>query len=354
MSEYLQLGGADAETRWFGVRRHQAILAVVGAGLVGDWMTRTATSLIEFVAGLLLVASVIPTYDQRTVAEWALIILQFALRPRWLNRVGAPDRRRRSGPGSLRVASRLLTLVHRGRLDLTGRDVECADGLARLADAMSAAEHGGHFSIHTSVDVEHATTWLVLPVDATAPEGWVASDEVEWPSGRPEALDPTEVLIRWRYVRGSNGLVRVLRVRDFGTASDGRAVLERIQFAAALVDVVIHVDVVARARGHRVVSRAVHRDGSDDAVTTAAGFRRNARSRQRLLRLHQREELVAGGRSLLRIAVFVVVRAADPDQLRTGVVNVRSVLNDAGLQFEQGLGRQASWFADQSPCGLGR
>src|ERR1019366_9798580 len=37
-SELLGLGDADADLTWIGIRRHQAALAVVGIGIVADWL----------------------------------------------------------------------------------------------------------------------------------------------------------------------------------------------------------------------------------------------------------------------------------------------------------------------------
>ena len=49
MSELLGLGAADGESRWIGVRRHQAVLAIVGLGLVGEWLTQPHAGLVELV-----------------------------------------------------------------------------------------------------------------------------------------------------------------------------------------------------------------------------------------------------------------------------------------------------------------
>jgi len=54
MSERLGLGVADGESRWIGVRRHQAILAIAGLGLVGEWVTQVHRVLIELVLGAAL------------------------------------------------------------------------------------------------------------------------------------------------------------------------------------------------------------------------------------------------------------------------------------------------------------
>ena len=108
----------------------------------------------------------------------------------------------------------------------------------------------------------------------------------------------------------------MLRVRDFSAVPDGHALLERLQFASPSLDVVVHVEVIGGVRAHRLSARAVHRVGSDDATSQAAGFRRTAQSSRALERLRQRESLVVEGAALMRVAVFVVIRAASLRQLR--------------------------------------
>ncbi len=145
--------------------------------------------------------------------------------------------------------------------------------------------------------------------------------------------------------------MRVLRVRDFSAAPDGHALLERLQFASSTLDVVVHVDVVGGARAHRLAARAVHRVGSDDVTSSAAGFRRTAQSARALERLRQRESLVVEGAALLRVAVFVVVRASVTRSRapRRDVKAVTRTALEAGLRCELGFGRQALWYCAQLP-----
>ena len=51
MSELLGLGVADGESRWIGVRRHQAVLVIAGFGLIGEWITQAHGASIELVIG---------------------------------------------------------------------------------------------------------------------------------------------------------------------------------------------------------------------------------------------------------------------------------------------------------------
>jgi hypothetical protein len=141
----------------------------------------------------------------------------------------------------------------------------------------------------------------------------------------------------------------VLRVRDFSAVPDGHGLLERLQFASPTLDVVVHVDVVGGARAHRLAARAVHRVGSDDVTSRAAGFRRTAQSTRTLERLRQRESLVVEGTALLRIAVFVVIQSASLQELQRDVNAVTRCALESGLRCEVGLGRQSSWYCAQLP-----
>ena len=70
--------------------------------------------------------------------------------------------------------------------------------------------------------------------------------------------------------------------------------------------------------------------GSDEETSRAAGFRRTARSSRNLERLAQRETLVASGRRLLRVAVFLIVRGEtfEDIQRRSAVSGVTRTTRD--------------------------
>jgi hypothetical protein len=351
MSELLGLGVADAESRWIGVRRHQAILAVVGLGLAGRWLLASNVPFVEAIAGLLCIVAAAPTSDGLTIGERTFIGLHFLARTRWTAiRVRAIANVVTVGArGEVRL--RGFELAHLGRLDLSGRDHENAVGLASFADALATSDETRHFSIHVLARGDLVSTLLALPEDISPPVGWtprpalattcVGAHTLEW------------MLERWAYVRISDQLVRVLRIRDFSSVPDGHAFLERIQFASTWLDVSLHVEVVAGAKAQRVAARAVHRMGSDDVASQAAGFRRTARSSRALERLKQREALVVEGTALLRVAVFLVIRASSLATLERDAASVTRLAFEAGLRCEPGQGRQALWYCAQLPGGPG-
>jgi hypothetical protein len=350
MSELLGLGVADAESRWIGVRRHQAILVIAGLGLVGHWLTSNGPA-VEVVAGAFILACAAPTTDGLTIGERSLIGLRFVARSRWTSI------RLRTNAQVMNVEARGearchgFELAHRGRLDLSGRDLDNAVGLASFADALSTFDETRHFSLHVLARGDAVSTLLALPEGVSPPAGWtsrptlatvcVASHALEW------------MLERWAYVRISDQLIRVLRIRDFSSVPDGHALLERIQFASTWLDVSLHVEVVAGTKAQRVAARAVHRMGSDDVATQAAGFRRTARSSRALDRLRQREALVVEGTALLRVAVFLVIRASSLAKLERDVAAVTRLAFEAGLRCEPGQGCQALWYCAQLPGGPG-
>ena len=354
MSELLGLGVADGESRWIGVRRHQAALAISGVGLAGEWLTQAHGEAFELVIGIVLLSCAVPTKDGLTVGERLLIATTFTVRSRWTSiRVG------RSGEATTICARgdatvRGYELQHRGRLDLSGRDRLNALALAEFADALSTADEPRHFSLHVRSSPSGVTTLLAAPMDVNPPSNWLVNSTSKSESSR-NGGDPsaTWLLERWAHVRDDREVIRVLRIRDFSSVPDGHALLERMQFASPTLDVALHVDVVGGVRAHRLAARAVHRVGSDDVTSLAAGFRRTAQSSHNLERTCQRESLVVEGTALLRIAVFIVIRASSLQQLRRDVDAVTRTSVESGLRCEPGYGRQALWYCAQLPGGPG-
>jgi hypothetical protein len=350
MSESLGLGVADGESRWIGVRRHQAGLAIGGVGLVGEWITQAHGVLVELLVGVALISCAVPTRDGLTVGERVRLGIDFAVRSHWTSvrasRRGEVVTVHAHGTATLRG----FELQHRGRLDLSGRDEQNARALEEFADALATTDDTRHFSLHVRSLPNDVATLLAVPPDVTAPSGWTENGTLALGVATAGGgAGVTWMLERWGYVRDARGVVRVLRVRDFSSVPDGQASLERLQFASATLDVVVHVDVVGGVRAQRLAARAVHRVGSDDATSRSAGFRRTAQSTRTLERLRQRESMVVEGAALLRIAVFVVIRAPSLPVLRRDVKAVTRTAFESGLRCEPGFGRQAPWYCAQLP-----
>lgn len=349
MSEPLGLGVSDGESRWIGVRRHQAALAIVGVGLVGEWITQVHGAPIELLMGISLLTCALPTSNGLTVGERLRIGVAFAARSRWTS-----IRAKRTSNVLAIIArgessARGFELQHRGRLDLAGRDLLNASALTDFADALATSKDTRHFALHVRSSPIGVVTVLVVPPDVSAPSGWTENCALALEATSVGVDGATWLLERWAYVRTTHEVIRVLRVRDFSAVPDGHALLDRLQFASPWLDVVVHVDVLGGVRANRLAARAVHRVGSDDATSQSAGFRRTAQSTRTLERLRQRESLVVEGAALLRIAVFVVIRAASLQQLRRDVEAVTRTAFESGLRCELGVGRQASWYCAQLP-----
>jgi hypothetical protein len=353
MSEDMGLGETDAQARWIGVRRHQALLVVVGFGLVSDWIMSAHAPAGVLAVGTMLMVSASPAGDGLTVAEYALLFVRYLTRSHWFEFTA-----RELGDDVVlwargEVAFRGYELVHRGRLDLSGRDVTLAEDLAGLADAASAARSGQHFSQHVVSQTSATATLLALPGEVTAPEGWRSNPALARDVLGVGGSASQRLLERFTYLRTPNELVRVYRVRDFSSVPRTRALLEQTLRSSVPFDVALHLDVVSGAKAQRLAARAVHRVRSDDVTSSAAGFRRTARTSRNYERLAQREVLVASGRSLLRLAVFLVVRGDSFDDVRRRGALVWRGAHDAGLRLERGRGRQLAWYVAQLPGGPG-
>lgn len=351
MSERITLGEADADPRWLGVRRHRALLVAGGAALSCDWVMSAHRPVIELVAGVLLMAGALPVGDGATLGESALVAARYAARSHWFEYAA-----RELGEDVVlwsrgEVALRGYELVHRGRLDLSGRDVSLAEDLAALADAASAARSRQHFSQHVLGRDGGAATLLALPGEVPAPEGWRLNASLTREAIGVGEGTTARLLERFTYLRTPHGLARVYRVRDFSSVPQARGLLEATLRAPVVFDLALHVEVVEGARAQRLAARAVHRVHSDDVTSSAAGFRRTARSSRNYQRLAQREALVASGRSLVRVAVFLVVRAPSYAELERRSALVWRSAHDAGLRLERGRARQLAWYLAQLPGG---
>ncbi|HEV7957824.1 MAG TPA: hypothetical protein VGP11_00020, partial [Acidimicrobiales bacterium] len=259
MSEALGLGEADADVRWIGIRRHQALLVVVGFGLVSDWVMSKHPPIAELVSGACLMAAAVPVADGLTVAEYIFILARFVTRTHWFELVA-----RELGEDIVvwargEVSFRGYELVHRGRLDLSGRDVVIAEDLAALADAAGAARKGQHISQHVAALRGDVATLLALPGDVVAPDGWRANSVLAREAVGAGDSAAHRLLERYTYLRTPNELVRVFRVRDFSSVPQTRALLEQTLRSSVPLSLAVHCDVVAGVKAQRLAAKAVHR-----------------------------------------------------------------------------------------------
>jgi hypothetical protein len=353
-SDSVGLGESDVDARWIGIRRHQALLLIASVALLGEGIITPRVRVGAIVAGLLLLVCALPIAEGRTVGEHVVIGARFATRAHWRTFSA-----RELGEDVVlwcggEVAFRAHELAHRGRLDLSGRDAAIAQSLAEFADAASAARSGQHISMHVARGRDGVSTLLVLPVDAPTPDGWSPKNalalELLLGLGQESSA---HILERPTYVRSPRQLVRIFRVRDFSFVPQRRSLLEQLLRSTGTLDLALHVDVVGGASAQRLASRAVHRVGSDDETSRSAGFRRTARSSRNFERMAQRERHVASGRALLRVAVYVVVRADTLDELQRRGAEVWRQAHDAGLRLDRGRGLQAMWYRSSLPGGPG-
>jgi hypothetical protein len=348
MSETVRLGDADVPGRILGLDRLQLVLLGLGTGLLADALLRTHL-LAQVGLGLVLLAAALPAGERCSVAERAGLALGYAVRSH-VSTVALE----RGDPlvvhATSSVSARGYALLHRGRLDLSGADLELARNLAGTLDALATSPVGRHASLHVWRDGDDVATLLCLDA-GRAPEGWRRDDDLLARVAGVGLADHLWLLERLSYVRTTDGVCRVLRVRDYSAAAVPLlAGLQRRRDATTLS---LHADVLDDARARRRVERLSHAATSNGAAAGAWGFRETSRTRRRVARTLQREARVAEGRALVRLAVFVTVRAAHLDELAVAVDAVVRTAREAGLVLERGAGRQARWFAQSLPGGPG-
>jgi len=351
MSEILQIGSSDAESRWIGIRKHQAGLLLLGVLVTGDWCLRSSGTVGELCAGLFLLACSPQSSDGLTNGEWIYLGATYLLRSKWSvvqfsvkkNICELQTRGQTSFSG--------YSLNHRGRLDLSGGDATLTNQLKEITNSLALRGVKSHVSLHILCDVEENKTLLCVPVDTHLSLDWtVNSGLVALLIGATSAVD---VLERWGYTRTKESLVRVLRLTDFSQASLNNALLERLQTSRHPLDLSVHYDVLSIEKSQKISSRAVHAISSDSELSHEAGFRRTAQSDRAFKRMRQREILVAQGQPLLRCAVYVSVSAPNQRELQKRTREVVLIAQDAGLRCQKGLARQAAWFRYQLPGGDG-
>lgn len=326
---------------------------IFGLVLVADWLMRSGANPVEGLGGLAVASSALPATDGLSLFELTLVGARFVLRSSWIKVTARDVEVGTEVKAGATVVACGFELIHRGRLDLSGRDVLVSEGLVAFADALSSSDARRHFSVHVLNDESRTRTALVLSPGLSAPDGWRSDARVIGEVVNGPDHEQNLGLERWRYLRDTNGPLRVLRISDFSGAPVGRQLLERLQFCPGLAQISLHVEVLDARRAQGIAARAVHRSGSDAAATSSVGFRRSARTTRAHIRLRESEQLVANGRSLLQIGVFVVVRANDLTELDALVTTVRQGVLSAGLRCQLGAGRQALWYCQQLPGGPG-
>jgi len=351
MSEIFQIGTSDAESRWIGIRKHQAVLLLLGVLITGDWCLRTSATLVELCVGLFLLACAPQSSDGLTNGEWIFLGATYLLRTKW-SRVQLSFKKDICELQSKGVTTFCgYSLEHRGRLDLSGDDRALTSQLKEITSSLALRGVKSHVSLHVLCDVEENQTLLCVPVDTHVSSSWRATTSlVALLIGPTSSVD---VLERWGYTRTKESLVRILRITDFSQASPNYAVLERLQMSRHPLDISIHYDVLSMEKAKKISSRAVHAISSDSALSHEAGFRRTAQSDRAFKRMRQREILVAQGLPLLRCAVYVSVSAPNQRELQKRTREIISISQDAGLRCQKGLARQAAWFRYQLPGGDG-
>jgi hypothetical protein len=330
------------------------VLIIVGVGLAGDGVIARHQSPLEIMLGIAVLLGAAPMVDGLTVALYLVVCGRFMWRGRW-NTVACFDLGTSyeiQAKGTARVTG--FELNHRGRMDLSGLDIEVSDRLSAMIVGFATRPSSSHVSLHVRSGNRKASTLLALEDPANHQDGWTVNHALleEFIGAKADA-GSSGFLERWAYIRHASGVTRTLRIVDFNAANSSLAILERVQMSARKPTIALHFQVLSSVKAQKLASRAVHRLGSDGAVASAAGFRRTAKASRALNRLAQREDIVVGGQALLRMGAFVTVRAATLGELRGAVKDVIHVCEESGLRVERGIGVQALWYCFQLPGGPG-
>lgn len=345
------MGESDVATEWFGLQRHQLLLMTLSLAIGADALFRRGSSPWEWLVVIVMGSAAIPARSSPSWGYLALREVRFRTRGRvrWID-VQVFDDAISWNAGNARAWC--YDFVHRGRLDLAGHDGELASRLARMVESLAASGQHQHLSVHVDSPIDGAPPRTALAVTApmTPPSEWHRSARAALPC----TLRPgrSAIIVRRSYVRTSSHVLRTLRVESFSPGRESTSI-ESLSDRLEWLSLSIHAAVIPVARARRLAGRAVHRRGSDAAVTRGAGFRWSARDEGELETLRRRESAVAAGAALCQWAVYVVVRASTLDELRQRVLQASDLARAAGLRLDPGTASQGEWFMFQLPGGPG-
>lgn len=347
------LGDSDAWPRWWGVVRHRLVLTLGTVILGADWLVRPASLWCEPVLAIVGALAALPVPSATSAGSWGLIQLRFLARRRgrWISLEPGEDTLRVDVRGAQRVWC--YEFIHRGRLDLSGRDIELATRLSHLAQALAQNAQNAHLCVHVDTsEARDSGARVSLSVNRAShvPSEWRPRSDAAVPSSATTGRMP--FLERRGYVRTSRGVVQTLRVKSFtpGRASD---VLVALGATGTSREISLHANILSLAKARRVSARAVHRVGADAQFSRGAGFRWSASDQKGLDALRVREEAVAQGAALCQWALYVVVRATNVSELRRRVSETLEVARARGVVLDRGIGVQGDWYIFQLPGGQG-
>lgn len=347
------LGESDAWPRWWGLARHRMVLVALAPVLGADALLRPGSRWWEWLAFAVTIAGAAPGPGSSSWGQWSAIHLRFLVRRRvrWISLESDGDALVVGARGSQRVWC--YEFAHRGRLDLSQRDVVLASRLARMVESFAAGGEHTHVALHVDTGKEsgaEARTTLSVNVAAPTPSEWRVRSNVGIP--RSLSIGRTAVLERRHYVRTPQCVLRTLRVSDFA-AGRAQVALEVLGEYGSGVALSLHAGVVPISRARRLTARAVHRVGTDAEFARGAGFRWSARDQKGLDALREREDSVAQGAALCQWALYVVVSAESVRELGARVRETCDVARAAGMRLDLGVGVQGQWFTWQLPGGPG-
>jgi len=338
---------SDSHERWGPLQRHQLVLIVAASTLVTGWLLVTPLPSSAVLLAVAMLVAATPLHRGDTLAQWLVVFVLFSLRSRWSAVHVCLEGDMLTLGHRAQINATMRTLHHVGRLDLAGHYAIVTSQLRDLIGALSATSTGGHVTQLVTMNHDGATTTVSASKGGEL-TGW------EVPTTVPlfGTVNGQRVLREgWRFVRTIDAVHCVGRITTFRPLGD-HSLLEALQCTGTPSTLAVHYAIVPSSRAARIVGRAVHRRGVDESATRSLGFRRSAHADRTLARLAHREQAVAAGHTLLRVAAYVIISGETVRDVQRGVAHVTARASDEGTCVHWGAGRQARWFLWALPGGL--
>jgi hypothetical protein len=123
--------------------------------------------------------------------------------------------------------------------------------------------------------------------------------------------------------------------------------------AGGIRTIAVHYEPVAPSRSQRQIDRETVKLASDEEQRSRSGFRIGARHRRAQAEVLDRETELVAGYGELEFTGFVVITAADVDELEHCCIEYEQVAAQVGLELRRLNGRQDLALACMLPLGRG-
>jgi hypothetical protein len=169
------------------------------------------------------------------------------------------------------------------------------------------------------------------------------------PNAGPLALE-----VSWMHVRVDGAYHAAYVVAEWPRLEVPPSWMEPLLLhAGGIRTVAVHYEPVAPSRSQRQIDRDTVKLASDEEQRSRSGFRIGARHRRAEAEVLDRETELVAGYGELEFSGFVVVTAANRDELERSCVEYEQVAAQAGLELRRLSGRHDLALACMLPIGRG-